>query len=151
MHSTPKGKAMSMATKIILFSIMMSGTAHAGTKPVKAKYIECIHGDTCTFTMSLGFGVSVTRKIRLCDVQAVGKYRDDASRARGAARWLSSRLARAKNITLHVPYSGQCESNTCEEQSDNLILAWVIADGEVINDALLREGYAIDSPSECRR
>lgn len=135
---------------VVLGVLLFSTTVSAGTKGYEAEFVGCHDGDTCRFSIQLGFGVVIEKNIRFCDVDAPEKYADNREPSKLATAWVERKLRSAERIVLQVPYSDRCRGNSCEDTSFERVLAWVIADGEVLNSTIISEGYAKVSPTMCR-
>ena len=107
-----------------------------------AKYLECHDGDTCTFDVLQGFGNRKTIDVRFCHVNA--PEMKTGIPGLNSKHWLQAQLRMAQVIQLHVPQKNPCsQTNRCEKRSFTRVMAWVMADGRNMTDAIIEASQGV--------
>lgn len=109
----------------------------------RATLVRCVDGDTCRFDIHLGMDVTLrNQSVRLCDIDAPEVRGETKHRAELARDALTTYLRRAKVLVLRVPQKKRCEVDCDIRDRWGRLLATIFADGESVNDLMVRVGWA---------
>lgn len=146
---TSRFDAKVLATLVMM--VIAPCQSRAASRPVRAEVVKCTEASSCVFRIFLGFGATMEQPVKFCNVEPLQQHRDDRARARRARAWTERHLLDAKSITLHIQMSPGCAGNSCELRLFDRLLAWVVADMELVNDRLLAGGLVVSGIMTCKR
>lgn len=124
-------------------SVFESNRPHAR---YRASFVRCYDGDTCTFHVHLGLGVTVLQNARLYGIDTPEMRGAERQRAIEVRDFVIRALQGAHKIELLVPQKRSCsiEDEACDERGKyGRLLVNVLMDGQSLNALLLTTGRAV--------
>lgn len=118
----------------------------------RAQLVSCYDGDTCTFDIRLGFGLTARKRVRFCNIDAPELKGETKKEAETARRFVESVLRKVYTARLVVPTKAACHADGrrgCETTSFDRVVAYVFAGDYELGKALLRMGYATEAKKQC--
>jgi len=125
--------------KIALLLALLSSP----TKDYNATLIDCHNGNTCTFDIHLGLGVVLTKQtVRFCDINTPA----ETTKTKDNVLHL---IKTARSVILRIPQKKNCTDNCDDRGKYGRWLAYIIIDGNNLNQMMLDNGLATEWKEKC--